>query len=260
MKAGNSMKDHFTLKLLTSPAEAFSGLASGRTGWGWPLLLFAAATASAALLCALLPPQFTAEALEGLKMDRDLGFAFYFSVSLAGGLAFSACTAGLLSAAARFLSGGRLSLRLPAALLACASLGITSAFMHGAAGTARAAGLAAAAAALGLSAWAAFSDRRRFAALLKSLLAVSVFTLAASLAGGAAALAGSVTAYTAIEYLSALLSLVWLGKAAAAIYAAGTARSFASAVLGLLGGMAVLFLLYNLGFIPEDAFQALMLI
>ncbi|MDA8130190.1 MAG: hypothetical protein M0011_01670 [Elusimicrobia bacterium] len=254
------MKDLFPINLLTAPAKAFSGLASGKTAWGWPLGLFAAATASSALLCTLLPPQFTAEALEGMAVNRDLSFAFYFAVSLGGGLAFSACTAGLLSAAARFLAGGRLSLRLPAALLACASLGITSAFMHNAAGGQRNAGLAVATGALAFSTWAAASDRARFGALLKSLLAVSVFTLIAGLAGGLAALAGSVKVYTGIEYLAALLSLIWLGKAVAAVYQESTARAFSSAVLGLLGGMALLFLLYNLGFIPEDAFQALMLI
>lgn len=253
------LRDLFPVKVILRPGEAFAEIASGRTGWAWPLAVSALATAASTLLFTLLPPEFIAEAFEGLTPAPGRGFAFYFAVSLGGGLAFSVFISALISALTRFLGGGRLSLRMLAAGLATCAFGLTALAMHGAAGGRRGAGLAAAAAAAALAARAAFADKEKFAALLKSLLSVSALALAGALPAGAAALAGSVKGYTLAEYVFSLLSLYWLARAVTAVYGAARARAAAAVVLGLLGGLAFLYLVFNLGLIPVEIFQALML-
>lgn len=252
-------KDSFPVTVLLQPAKAFAAIAAGKTGWAWPLGIYALSTAVSVLLFTLLPPEFIAESFEGLTFDPSRGFLFYFTGSLGGGLLFSLFICAMISAIARFLSGGRLSLRLITAGLAILALAITAGAMYGSAGGARAFGIAAAAVAALFGAWAAFSDSKRYPAVLKSFLALSVLALACSLAAGAAALAGSVKAYTGIEYFFSLLSLYWLAKAVAAVYGAARARAAAAAVLAICAGLAFLFLAYNLGLIPKEIFQALMM-
>lgn len=253
------LRDLFPVQVILQPGKTFAAIASGRTGWAWPLAVSALATAASTLLFTLLPPAFIAEAFEGLTPAPGRGFAFHFAVALGGGLAFSAFISALISALARFLGEGRLSLRMIAAGLATCAFGLTALAMHGAAGDKRGAGLLAAAAVVALAAWAALSDRTRFLALLKSMLAVSALALAGALPAGAAALAGSVRGYTLAEYAFSLLSLYWLARAVTAVYGAARARAAAAVVLGILGGLAFLYLAFNLGLIPVEIFQALML-
>ncbi|HCC48064.1 MAG TPA: hypothetical protein DEQ38_08135 [Elusimicrobia bacterium] len=250
----------FPLKVLFEPGEAFAEIAAGRTGWAWPSALYALSAGASVLLFKLAPPEFVAESFEGLTLTRARGFFFYFAFSLAGGLLFTAFICSLISALSRFLEGGRLSARIIAAGLAVGVFGITAAAMHGAAGGARAAGIAAGAAAVLFSGWAAFSGRQLFPRMLKGMLAVSALSLAASLPAGAAVLAGSVKVYTGVEYLFSILSLYWLAKAVSAVYGASKARAAAATVLALFGGLAFLFLVFNLGLLPPDIFEALLLV
>lgn len=253
------LNDLFPLKVLFEPDRAFANVAAGRTGWGWPGALYALAAGASVLLFKLAPPEFLTESFEGLTLTRARGFFFYYAFSLAGGLLFTAFICALISALARFLEAGRLSARIIAAGLAVAVFGITAAAMHGAAGGARAAGVAAGAAAALFAAWAAFSDKKLFPRMLKGMLAVSALSLAGSLPAAAAVLAGSVKVYTGVEYLFSILSLYWMAKAVAAVYGASKARAAAATVLALFGGLAFLFLVFNLGLLPPDIFEALLL-
>lgn len=251
------MKDFFPFKVIFEPARTFACMAG--TGWGWPLALYALSMTAAAALLAWLPPHFIAGALEGAALPPGRGFFFYLAVSLTGGGILTLFSCALLAAAARFLSTGRLALRLPLAAAAAGFFGIFSAVAQGSAAM-RPAGLAVAAAAALFAAWAAWRDRSRFPSLLKALLALSVLSLAGDLAGALAALAGSGRAYAGTQYFFALVSLLWLAKAAAAVYSITGARAMTSAVLALLGAMAALFLAFNLGLLPQDVFQVLLLL
>jgi hypothetical protein len=142
---------------------------------------------------------------------------------------------------------------------AAGAFGILSAAVHGSSAM-RPAGLAGAAAAALFAAWAAWRDRELFPSLLKALLALSVLSLAGDLAGGLAALAGSQRAYAGVQYFFALVSLLWLAKAAGAVYSITGARAMTAAVLALLGAMAALFLAFNLGLLSQDVFQVLLLL
>jgi len=251
------MKDFFPLKIIFEPAKTFAGMAAA--GWGWPLALYALSMTAAAALLAGLPPQFIAGALEGAALPPGRGFFFYLAVSLTGGGILTLFSCALLAAAARFLSAGRLALRLPLAAAAGGAFGLLSAAVQGSAAM-RPAGLAAAAAAALFAAWAAWRDRALFPALLKALLALSVLSLAGDLAGGLTALAGSPRAYAGVQYFFALVSLLWLAKAVGAVCSITGARAMTAAVLALLGAMAALFLAFNLGLLPQDAFQVLLLL
>ncbi|MGD9641195.1 MAG: hypothetical protein AB7V08_00495 [Elusimicrobiales bacterium] len=251
------MKYFFPFKVIFEPARTFADIAA--TGWGWPLALYALSMTAAAALLAWLPPQFIAGALEGAVLPPGRGFFFYLAVSLTGGGVLTLFSGALLAAAARFLSSGRLVLRLPAAAAATGAFGILSAAVQGSAAM-RPAGLAVAAAAGLFSAWAAWRDRALFASLLKALLALSALSLAGDLAGALAAMAGSPGAYAGVQYFFAIVSLLWLAKAAAAIYSVTGARAMAAAVLALLGVMAALFLTFNLGLLHQDVFQVLLLL
>lgn len=103
-------------------------------------------------------------------------------------------------------------------------------------------------------------DRARYSAVLKAALALSAIGIAADLAGGAAALAGSVKAYTVSEYFFSLLSLLWLAKAAGTVYDTASPRAVAAALTAMLGSAAFLFLLFNLRLLPPELFQVLLLI
>jgi hypothetical protein len=254
-----SLTDSFPVKVMLAPEAAFRAIADKRTGWAWPLALYALAAGASALLFKLVPPEFLAESFEGLTLTRARGFFFYYSFSLAGGLLFTAFICALISALSRFLGAGRLSARIISAALAVGMFGIAAAAMHGAAGGARAAGVAAVAAAVLFALWAAYSNRLIFPLLLKGMLAVSALELAGSLPAGAAALAGSVKIYTGVEYLFSILSLYWLAKAVSVFYGADRARAAAATVLALFGGLAFLFLVFNLGLLPPDIFEALLL-
>ncbi|PKM96772.1 MAG: hypothetical protein CVU79_11705 [Elusimicrobia bacterium HGW-Elusimicrobia-3] len=251
------MKDFFPFKVIFEPARTFAGMAG--TGWGWPLALYALSMTAAAALLAWLPPHFIAGALEGAALPPGRGFFFYLAVSLTGGGILTLFSCALLAAAARFLSAGRLALRLPLAAAAAGFFGIFSAAAQGSTAL-RPAGLAVAAAAALFAARAAWRDRSLFPSLLKALLALSALSLAGDLAGGLAALAGSQRAYAGVQYFFALVSLLWLAKAAAAVYAMSGARAMTAAVLALLGAMAALFLAFNLGLLPQDVFQVLLLL
>ncbi|OGR66924.1 MAG: hypothetical protein A2X30_11570 [Elusimicrobia bacterium GWB2_63_16] len=251
------MKDFFPLKVIFEPARTFAGMATA--GWAWPISLYALSMAAAAALLAALPPHFIAGALEGAALPPGRGFFFYLTVSLAGGGILTLFSCALLAAAARFLSSGRLALRLPLAAAAAGSFGILSAAVQGSAAM-RPAGLAGAVAAAAFAAWAAWRDRAIFPALLKALLALSALSLAGDLAGALAALAASERAYAGAQYFFAIVSLLWLAKAVAAVYSTGGARAMTAAVLALLGGMAALFLAFNLGLLPQDVFQVLLLL
>ena len=254
-----TFKRYFPVTVLLHPAKAFASIAAGETGWAWPLGAYALSSAVSVLLLTLLPPQFIAASFEGLAFDPGRGFLFYYGSSLIGGLLFSLFICSLISALARFLGEGRLSLRLIAAGLTILGFGITAGAMHASAGGARVFGLAAASAAALLAARAGISDWKRYPAVLKSFLALSVLALACSLTAGAAALAGSVRVYIGIEYFFSLLSLYWLAKAVSSVYGAPMARAASAAVLAICAGLAFLFLVYNLGLIPKEIFQALMM-
>lgn len=253
------MKDFFPFKVIFEPARTFAGMAA--TGWGWPLALYALSMTTAAALLAVLPPHFIAGALEGAALPQDRGFFFYLAVSLTGGGILTLFSCALLAAAARFLSAGRLALRLPLAAAAAGAFGILSAAAQGSAAT-RPAGLAVAAVAAAalFAAWAAWRDRELFPSLLKALLALSALSLAGDLAGALAALAGSGRAYAGTQYFFAIVSLLWLAKAVSAVYSVTGARAMTAVVLALLGAMAALFLTFNLGLLHQDVFQVLLLL
>jgi hypothetical protein len=254
-----NVKETFFAKVLLRPAEAFAAIAAGRIGWPLPLGLYVLSTAASLLLFLALPAAFIAEAFEGLTFTPGRGFPFYFAVAMTGGLLFLLFISAAISALARFLGEGRLSLRLIAAGLAALAFAVTAGAMHGASGLTRAFGTAAALLAVLAAAWAARSDGDRFPAVFKSMLAISALALACTVAAAPAALAGSAKAYTAIELFFSVLSLYWLAKAVNAIYGAAKARAAAAVVLGLCCGLALLYLVFNLGLITEEVFHALML-
>lgn len=248
----------FPLRVLTGPSAVFAEIAAGTTGWAWPLALYAASAALSALLSTLLPPEFVQSAFEGLSVPQGRGYLFNLAVALPGGFVFTLFTCSLTAAFSALLSGGRLAprLALPAAGVGAYGLIAAAAFRARAFSPAPAAAALCAAA---FAVWAALRDRRRYSALLKAALAISAVTLAADLAAGAAALAGSTAAYTACEYFFSLFSLVWLVKALAAVYGLPGARGAAAAVLAMLGSAAFAFSLYSMGLLPQELFQAVML-
>lgn len=247
----------FPLKVILEPAETFRHISS--TGWGWPLLLASLSAAASSFLFTALPPRFMAASFEGLTLSPEKGFLFYFPCAVSGALLLTAFICALASAFCRFLSAGRLSLRLPAVTLPVAAFGILAAAMHGSAGAARTFGSVAAAAAAAAALWAAVSDASRFRNLYKSVLSVSVITLSGSAVAGLAALADSAGGYALAENTFALAALFWLAKAATAVYGIPLARSAAAVVLSILCGLAFAFLLFNIGAIPLEIFKALML-
>lgn len=252
------LKDFFPAKVLLRPTETFSAIAAGKTGWGWPLALYAVAAASSAFLLSVLPPQFITESFEGAALPQGRGFWFYFAVSLPGGFLTALFTCAILSAFTVFLREGRLSLRLPLAALATGACGLLAAALHGSEAL-RPAGYAAAFAAVAFALLTALRDRRRYAAILKAMLSLSAVNITADLAGGAAALAGSAGSYTASQYFFSFLSLIWLSRAAAAIYDAARPRAANAAVLAILASAAFIFLLFNLHLLPQELFQVLLL-
>ncbi|MDP2865375.1 MAG: hypothetical protein Q8O90_03945 [Elusimicrobiota bacterium] len=253
------LKDFFPVKVISRPSETFAGIAAGKTGWGWPLALYALSITGSAFMLSALPPQFIAETFDGAAPPQGRGFGFFLLVAMPGGLLFSLLTCALLSALTGLLRIGRLSLRLPFAALAVLAYAILSAATHDLPGL-RTAGIAAALGAAGLASWAALRDKKRCAAMLKALLALSAISLLSELAGGIAALSGSVKGYTASEYFFSLLSLVWLAKAAGAVYGTSRPRAVSAAVLAILGSVAFLLLLSNLRLLPPDIFAVLLLV
>ncbi|MBI4350631.1 MAG: hypothetical protein HY550_04265 [Elusimicrobia bacterium] len=249
--------EFFPVKVILKPSEVFSGIAAGETGWGWPLGLYALSTACSALLVSVLPPRFLAEAFEGAALPQGRGALFYLAVSLPGGFLFTLFAAAVLARLTVYLREGRLALRLALAAAGTGLFGLLAAAAHGSAAP-RAAGAAAALAALGFAFWSALRDKDRYAALLKAMLAVSALSLAGELAGGLAALTGSSGLYTASAYFFSLLSLIWLAKAAAAVFSAAGPRAANAAVLAILASAAFLFLLHNLRLLPPDVFQVLL--
>jgi len=251
------LKHSFPVKIIFRPSEAFAELAEGRTGWAWPLGLYAAATLATAALLAAAPADFLAATAGGLPPPAG-GFAFYFFTGLPGGLAFAFFSCALLAGFASVLRSGRLMLRVPLPAAAAAIY----AFFFIARYNARSAGplgWAAAAAALGLAAWAALRDLRAYLRLVKAFLSLSVFTAAAALAGAAALLAGAPEVYKAAEYFLSFVSLVWLVKAAAAVTGLCAARACAAAIPALLGAAAFAFSLMALGLVGPEVFQLLLL-
>ncbi len=253
------MKDFFPLKVIFSPAEAFAGLAEGAPGWGWPLALYIVSMAASAFLLSALPPQFIAESFEGVALQQGRGFLFYLAISLPGGLLFSIFTCGLISAFTVFLRTGRLSPRLLLSALIVGVFGILAVAVQDSSFL-RPAGFFAALAAAGFALWTASRDKKRYPVILKAVLALGAVSILADLAGGAAALAGSVKVYTASEYFFSLVSLIWLAKASAAVYDSGFPKAVSAAVLAMLGSSAFLFLLFNLRLLPPELFQVLLLI
>lgn len=252
------LKNIFPVNIILRPSETFAGIAAGKTGWGWPLALYALSIASSAFMLSALPPQFIAETFDGATPPQGRGFGFFLLVALPGGLLFSVFTSALLSALAAFLRSARLSLRLPLAALAVLAYAVLSAALHDLPGL-RAAGVAAALVAAGFASWAANRDGKRCSAMLKVLFALCAISLLSDLAGGFAALAGSVKAYTASEYFFSLLSLLWLAKAAASVYDINRPRAVSAVVLAIFGSVAFLLLLSNLRFLPPDISAALLL-
>jgi len=252
-------KDFFPLRVIFEPAETFGRISAGKTGWGWPLGLYALSIACSAFMLSVLPPQFIADSFEGAALPQGRGFWFYLAVAMPGGLVFSLFTCALLSVFTLFLRAGRLSLRLPLAALGLGAFGLLAAAMRASASL-RPAGIAAALAASAFAFLAARRKKERFAAMLKAILALSVISVAAELAGGAAALAGSVETYTASSYLFSLFMLVWLAKAGAAVYDTAKPRAAGAAVLAILGSTAFLFLLLNLRLLPQEIFSVLLLV
>ena len=252
------LKNIFPVKVLLKPSEVFSRIAAGKTGWGWPLGLYVVSVSGSAFLLSVLPPQFITDSFEGVALPQGRGYWFYLGISLPGGFLFTLFAGALLSAFTVFLREGRLSLRLALAALATGACGLLAAAAHGSAAL-RPAGFAAALAAAAFAFWASLRDRDRYSAILKAMLSISALSLAADLAGGAAALAGSIKAYAATAYFFSFLSLIWLSKAAAAVYDSATPRAASAAVLAALCATAFLFLLHNLRVLPPELFQVLLL-
>lgn len=252
------IKDSFPVKLLLKPAETFSAIAEGRTGWGWPLALFSVSVLSSALLLSLAPADFLAAASTDLPAPAGLGFLNYLAAGFPGGLGFAFFFCALLSDFSSLLKAGRLMLRAPLPLAGVAAYAVFFIVrLNARAGGA--AGWAVAAAALIFSVWAALWYRKTWLGLMKAFFAVSIFTIMSDAACGAAALAGSTGAYKVSEYLFAILSLAWLLKAAGAATGLSGARSFCALVPALLGAAAFAFSLLTLGLLKPEVFQLLLL-
>ncbi len=254
------LKDIFPVKLLFRPGETFAGIAAGNTGWGWPLALYCASAVSSALLLYHLPPEFLAEAAGGAELAAGKSFWWYLAVGLPGGFGFTLFFCALLAAFLPFLRSGRLPLRLACLALGTAAYGFFFLLpFKGSPAYAGATWLLA-----GLAAGGAFRaalvNKGLYLPLLKTALALSVITLAADAAGAAAVLAGSQTAFSALQYALAALALVYLVRACAALAGTTAARAAAAAVPAMLAGAAFLFSLSALGLLPPEIFQALLLI
>lgn len=253
------LKDFFPVKLILSPAEVFAEIAAGKTGWGWPLALYAASILSSALLLSLVPAAFLAAAAPDFPAAAGLTFWGYLGAGLPGGLAFAFFFCALLRAFSGWLKSGRLMLRLPVPAAGVAAYAFF--FMlkiHARGGGA--AGWLAAAAALVFALRSARPGRREYPALLKAFLAISLFTLISNLAGGAAALSGSPQVYRWSEYLFAFLSITWLTKAVMPITGTTAARAFTATVPALLGAAAFFFSLFALGALSSEVLQVLFLL
>ncbi len=276
------IRDSFPLKFLFRPASAFSGMISGRTGWTWPLALYAAGTAGSMLLAAILPREFLLAA-EGLPLPAGPLSAGGLAAGLAAGLAFNAYFCALLAAFAAFLSKGRTALRLPPLIGALAAYfllfilrlyglrGGTAGWLGHlgawyplpAAAYGRfswTAGWLAAAGAAAFGAWSAFRSRSVLPALLKLTLAASLFTLLSCLPEWGAAAAGAPAVYKAGEYVFSLLAVIWLTRGTAAATGASAARSLSAVVLALMGAALFAFSLFALGLIGKNMLQLLLLV
>jgi hypothetical protein len=251
-------KDFFPVKLLLEPAATFSAMAEGKTGWAWPLSLFAASVTATALLLSLAPAGFMAAASTDLPAPSGFGFTTYLAAGLPGGLGFAFFFCALLSDFSSLLKSGRLMLRAPLPLAGVAAYALFFA-VRMKAHDGGAAGWLVAGGTLCFAVWAALWYRKTWLGLMKAYLSVSVFSTLAALAGGAAALAGSPDAYKVSEYLFAILSLVWLLKAAGAMTGLSGARAFCALVPSLLGAAAFAFSLLTLGLIRPELFQLLLL-
>ena len=251
------LKNIFPVKLIFRPAEAFTELTEGRTGWAWPLALYTAATLATAALLAAAPAEFLEAGSGGLPPPAG-GFAVYLITGLPGGLAFAFFSCALLTGFASVLRTGRLMLRvpLPTAITAIYAFFFIARYNARSGGPL---GWAVAAAALGLAAWAALRDPRAYLQLVKAFLSLSVFSAAAGLAGAAALLAGAPEVYKAAEYTFSLISIIWLIRAAAAVTGLSAARACAAAVPALLGAAAFSFSLLVLGLVGPGVFQLLLL-
>jgi hypothetical protein len=252
------IKDSFPVKLLLKPSETFTAIAEGKTGWAWPLALFAASAVSSALLLALVPADFMAAASSDLPAPSGLGFFSYLAAGLPGGLGFAFFFCALLSDFSSLLKTGRLMLRAPLPLAGVAAYALffivrLNAHAGGAAGWAVAGGT------LCFSVWAALWYRKTWLGLMQAFFAVSLFTILSDLAGGAAALAGSTGAYKVSEYFFAFISVAWLLKAACAMTGLSGARAFSALLPAMLGAAAFAFSLLTLGVIKPEVFQLLLL-
>jgi hypothetical protein len=252
------IKNFFPVKLTLRPADTFAETAAGRTGWAWPLGLYAASTLSSALLLANIPADFMARLSSDLPIPAGGTFTSYLGAGLPGGLAFAAVLCALLSACASFLRGGRLFLRF---LALCGATAAYEAFfivrmnMRLYSG----AGWAAAAAALVFCAWAVYREPGTWAKLAQAALAVCLFALASDLVTGLGVLVDSTRVCVAAEYFFSFLSLVWLVKAARAIADISAPRAFAALLPALAGALAFVFSLLALGVISQKVFLTLML-
>lgn len=253
------IKDYFPVKFLLRPSSVFSETVSGRTGWGWPLALYAAATAGSILLAAFLPREFLLAA-EGLPLPAGPLSAGRLAAGLAAGLAFNAYFCALLAPFAAFLAGGRTILRLPAPVAALTAYFLLFIPLRLYGRYSGAADWLAVAAAAAFGIWGALRFRAVLPALFKLTLAVSLFTLLSCLPEWWAAAAGAPAVYKAVEYVFSFLSVIWLTRGTSAATGVPAARSFSAVVLALTGAALFSFSLLTLGLIGKDMFQLLLLI
>ncbi|MCM2266395.1 MAG: hypothetical protein NDI60_01325 [Elusimicrobiales bacterium] len=251
------MKDFFPLKVLIRPGEVFSGIAAGRTGWAWPLGLFALSVLSSAAMLAWAPRVFLAATAAGLPPTEGT-FISYLLSGLAGGALFSAFSCALLAGFCSLLAGGRLMLRVPLPFAAAALYGFFFLALRGAPGL-RPVGWAALFAAAALAIFSAWRLRAAYPALLKAFFALSVFSAAADLLAAAAIPVGAAELYTTAEYALSALALVWLVRACAAVTGLSGARAAAAVVPALLGAAAFAFSLLTLGLISPEVFHLLLM-
>lgn len=254
------MKEFFPLKLIFRPGETFAAIAAGRVGWAWPLALYCASAAASAFMLCTLPPEFLAEATSGVTLAPGRGFWWYLSVGLPGGLGFTLLFCALLAAFLPYIKAGRLPGRLALLMLATGAYGFFFLLPFKGAATYTIATRLLAALAAAFAVRTAVVSRPLYARLAKAVLALSILTLASDAAGVAAALAGSVPAYNAGQYLFAALALAYITKAAAAFFEASAARAAAAVVPAMLAAAAFLFSLSSLGLLSTEIFQALLLI
>ena len=183
------LKDIFPVKLVAAPSAAFADIAGGRTGWAWPLALYAASIFSSSLLLTLVPADFLARASTDLPAPAGLGLGACVAAGLPGGFIFNAFFCALIAAFSPFLRSGRLMFRLPVPAAGVGVYALFFIFRFNSAGGG-AAGWLAAAAALAFAGWAALRARGAYPALLKILLGLCVFVLASDLVCAAAVLMG----------------------------------------------------------------------